>query len=251
MIKPAQSAEPSLGDLQKTILDFKNFLSGKLDTISADVTAINSKFDTLEASVKFNSSKLSDIEKKTLPKLEATVKQNYKSLENKILALEMHNRKANLLFYGIQQAERENVYEVLRETFVSLGIDTAVAGGIAVANAHRLPRRESGAEAARQAPVPIIARFCYMRERNSILAAFEEQQRNRAKGPAQPGRTQRRITVRTDLPPAMKARRGALADEAYKLRKERGMSTRIFVKGTDVCLQWKEKGTTKWNDFKD
>ena len=46
----------------------------------------------------------------------------------------------NLLIYGIQQTERENIYKVLKEAFVSLGIDAAVAGRIAVANAHRLPR---------------------------------------------------------------------------------------------------------------
>ena len=46
----------------------------------------------------------------------------------------------NLLIYGIQQTERENIYEVLKEAFVSLGINAAVAGRIVVANAHRLPR---------------------------------------------------------------------------------------------------------------
>ena len=248
---PAQPAQPTLGDLQNSITDFKTFLTAKLDKISSDVAAINTKFNELETSVEFNSAKLSDLEKKTLPKLEATLQKKNEYLENKILSLEIHSRKANLLFYGIQQQDGENIYDVLKEAFISLGIDAAVAGGLAVANAHRLPRRESGAEAPRQAPVPIIARFCYMRERESVLAAFEEQQRRRAKAPAEPGHTQRRLTVRTDLPPAMKARRGVLADAAFKMRKEKGLATRIFVKGTEVHLQYKEKGTSRWSEFTD
>ena len=60
-----------------------------------------------------------------------------------------------------------------------------------------------------------------------------------------------RITVRTDLPPALKAARGKLANEAYKLRKEKGLSTKIVVREANVVLLWKEKGSTSWNKFVD
>ena len=243
--------QPTLGDLHNTLQEFKNFISGKFDKLSNEVSAINNRFEELESSVSFNSAKILEIEKERLPKFKDSVQQTIKSLENKVTMLEIHNRKSNLLFYGLQQNEGENVYQVLKGAFVSLGLDDTVASRIALANAHRLPQRQHGAQAARQAPVPIIARFCYMLDRNSVLAAFEEQQRKRTKAPAEPGHAQSRLSVRTDLPPAMKIRRGILANEAYKLRKERGLATRIFVKGTEVHLQWKEKGTTKWNDFEE
>ena len=60
-----------------------------------------------------------------------------------------------------------------------------------------------------------------------------------------------RITVRTDLPPALKAARGKLANEAYKLKKEKGLSTKIVVREANVVLLWKEKGSTSWNKFVD
>lgn len=244
-------SQPTLGDLQNNILDFKNFLSSKLDKISADITGINKRFDDLKTSVDFNSAKILEIENQKLPKLENSVQQRIQSLENKILSLEIHDRKSNLLFYGLQQNEGEIIYDVLKAAFVSLGIEDRIASTITIANAHRLPRRESGAQAARQAPVPIIARFCFMRERNNILAAFEDQHRKRMKTPAETGHAHSRLTVRTDLPPSMKTRRWILANEAYKLRKEKGLATRIFVKGTNVHLQWKEKGATTWNDYRD
>ena len=134
---------------------------------------------------------------------------------------------------------------------VSLGIEEEIAMLIAIANAHRLPRRESEGQASAagaQAPPPIIARFCYMHDRNRILTAFEDQQRKRTRSSGETSHARTRITVRTDLPPAMKIRRLILANEAYKLRKEKGVSTRIFQKGTELHLLWKEKGTNKWNN---
>ena len=62
-----------------------------------------------------------------------------KLLENKIISLEIHNRKSNLLFYGINQNEGENVYKVLKDAFATLGVDDAPM--IAIANAHRLSGR--------------------------------------------------------------------------------------------------------------
>ena len=76
--------------------------------------------------------------------------------------LEIHYSKSNLLFYALQQKDGENIYEVLKKAFISLGIDDAEASRIMIANAHRLPRRESGTQAARQMPIPVIARFCFM-----------------------------------------------------------------------------------------
>ena len=40
-----------------------------------------------------------------------------KSLEDKLKLLEKHNRKYNLLFYGIQETENERVIDKLRTFF--------------------------------------------------------------------------------------------------------------------------------------
>eukprot|EP00057_Strongylocentrotus_purpuratus_P026860 XP_011681334.1 PREDICTED: uncharacterized protein LOC105446343 [Strongylocentrotus purpuratus] len=241
----------TLADLNNSITEFQSFISSKLDGISTDVAAINKRFTDLEVSVNFNAAKIREIEDRKLPEVKDSTQKMMKVLENKIISLEIHNRKSNLLFYGINQNEGEDVYKVLKDAFATLGVDNAPT--IAIANAHRLPRRGAADQTSQRGPVPIIARFCYMENRNAILAAFDNQQRNRAKATASPARAQpqSRLTVRTDLPPSLKIRRALLATEAYKMRKEQGLSTKIFVRGTEVCLQSKEKGTSKWIDYKD
>eukprot|EP00057_Strongylocentrotus_purpuratus_P023131 XP_011677605.1 PREDICTED: uncharacterized protein LOC105444702 [Strongylocentrotus purpuratus] len=241
----------TLADLNNSITEFQSFISSKLDGISTDVAAINKRFTDLEVSVNFNAEKIREIEDRKLPEVKDSTQKMMKVLENKIISLEIHNRKSNLLFYGINQNEGEDVYKVLKDAFATLGVDDAPT--IAIANAHRLPRRGAADQTSQRGPVPIIARFCYMENRNAILAVFDNQQRNRAKASASPARAQpqSRLTVRTDLPPSLRIRRALLATEAYKMRKEQGLSTKIFVRGTEVCLQSKEKGTSKWIDYKD
>lgn len=143
------------------------------------------------------------------------------------------------------------MYEKLKNVFIDLGISREEAARIIIVNAYRLPRKSrdtDGAAAGDQGPDPIIAKFAIMRDRQRILEAYDNQSRNKnaaadhvtSRG-ATAG-TSSRISVRTDLLPTMKFRRGKLANTAYNLRKEKkNLSTKIFVIGTDVIVQFKEK----------
>ena len=170
--------------------------------------------------------------------------------------IEIYNRKANLLFYGVAESREENIMETLKsKVFTTLGLSEEDAAKIAIINAHRLPRRDTSGN---KGPNPIIAKFCYMQDRDRILSLYEAGERNRSRPDGNqtqagaPGVAPLRgITVRTDLPPALKAARGKLANEAYKLRKEKGLSTKIIVREASVILLWKEKGSTSWNKFVD
>ena len=238
----------TLADIQKNLQQFSTTINGKLDRISEDVNAMKTKFDELESSVKFNSDKIIELEKEELPKMKSMIGEKFDKYEEKLILLEIHNRKSNLLFYGVEHKQGEDIYAILTSTFINLGIEEHVAKNIALANAHRLPRRNASAA---QGPTPIIARFCYMRERDLVLGAFENQQRRRGTPGDAQSQLRPRITVRTDLPPTLKIRRGILASAAYKLRKERGLSTKISVQGAQVILQWKEKGSSNWHLYKD
>ena len=92
-----------------------------------------------------------------------------------------------------------------------------------------------------------------MADRDLILSAFENQKRPREtpEGAATNPPPRPRMTVRTDLPPTLKARRGHLAEVAYKLRKEKNLSTRIKLQGVKIVLQWREKGTTTWKPYQE
>ena len=236
-------------------------LGGKIDLLSNDVAGLKSQLSGLELAVTSNSDKIIEIENR-IPGIEQNCQKQIEALNVRIMELEIHNRRANLLFYGVAEKAEEDVYHVLRDTFKMLGVDDEIP----LVNAHRLPRRpgalpeESGAVSnPRPSPPPraIIARFVYMENRNRVLSAFEKQQRQRH-DPTQSANPQTnlaasrpRITVRTDLPPAMKRKRGMLANRAYKLRKENGVSTKIVIVGTNVILKWKEKTATSWSTYKD
>ncbi|XP_071508622.1 uncharacterized protein [Diadema setosum] len=240
--------EPTLSDVQKKLVDFSSKVCAKLDDIHADISSMKKKMIDLEAAVEDNSARVLDLEKGRLPLLEEKLQKEIESLKEKLVLSEIYQRKSNLLFYGLEKKSEENVENVLREAFVCLGLSDEEAQSVALVNAHRLPRRND----ANKAPQPIIAKFVYMSQRNRVLSAFEKRPRHPV--PAQPGIVQPRplrISVRTDLPPALKAERGNLAAVAYKLRKEQNLSTKIVVVGTRVLLFSKAKSATEWQPYKE
>ena len=240
----------TLVDLHNTISALSNKICGKLDHLTDEFRAMSRKVEDLEGAVEINSEKITKLETHVIP----GVVKHSKDLDNKITLMEIYSRKNNLLFYGIKESQTEDVFDVLRKAFITLGLDEKRAAGISLINAHRLPRRSPNGESPVSSqskgspPVPIIAKFVTIPDRDAVLNAFEQQQRLRGReSAAQAGPAPNRITVRTDLPPALKVRRGVLATEAFKLRRERGVATKIVLQGAKVVLMWKEKGTTRWN----
>ena len=187
------------------------------------------------------------LKKNKLPTLETKLMKEIDSLKDKLVASEIYQRKANLLFYGLPQKSNENVDQVLREAFVSLGLSREDAKSVSIINLHRLPKRND----TNNAPPAIIAKFVYMADRNRILAAYERKStrhgNDRNDAPPQPTP---RISVRSDLPPALKKQRSTLASKAYRLRKEQNLSTKISVVGTKVILFTKTRNATVWQPFK-
>ena len=250
-----KGTQPTNADLDARIVELSTMLGGKLDNLTSEVSAINRKYAELEQSVQFNSDKLSHIESREIPKLQSSIESEVQKLEKKITMMEIYNRKANLLFYGVDEGRDENTTETLKnKVFTTLGLGKEEAAKIAIINAHRLPRRGDTSSADNRGPNPIIAKFCFMQDRDRILSLYETGERNRHRNPANReaatgGATPPKITVRTDLPPALKAQRGKLANEAYKMRKEKGVSTKIIVREASVVLLWKEKGSGSWKKF--
>ena len=117
-----------------------------------------------------NSARVLDIETNKLPNMEKRLKKEIDLLKEKLTISEIYQRKSNLLFYGLEKRQNENVESVLREAFVALGLSEEEAQSIALVNAHRLPSKRDNTN---NAPEPIIAKFVYMPQRNQLLSAFE------------------------------------------------------------------------------
>ena len=256
----SEPTELTLADIQRSIQKSSSNVCAKLDFLTSEVASINKKISDLEDSVAMNSDKLTEVEEKKIPELEKKMADEITKLQDKLTLMEIYGRRTNLLFYGVEEARDERVVDVLRDTFAYLGISATEANNISLVNAHRLPRRDiapsnqpSGSQPRNPPPRAIIAKFVYMQERNKVLAAFEQRERQRQPRASitTPEQAPRRITVRTDLPPALKARRSVLAKTAYNLRKDKHVSTKISVAGTKVLLQWKEKGAAIWNPYRD
>ena len=231
----------------------KNF--EKLDHLTEEVGSISQRMVDIERSVEFTSSKISTMEKE-IPKMRTALRDEILKFDKKITIMEIYNRKPNLLFYGVTEPQGEHILDTLKQVFICPGVDEEKARSMMLANAHRLPRRNppenAGAVDRTPRPSPIIAKFINMADRDYVLSCFETQQRQRPRATADHAPPPFfRITVRTDLPPALKARRGILAQEAYKLRREKGLSTRIKVHGAKVILEWKEKGTKTWKLYQE
>ena len=181
------------------------------------------------------------------------------------MLLELHDRKQNLLVYGVPEMKNENVYSTMYGVIANfLQIPLPEAAKTPLVNAHRLPAPKQGnPDGTAPPPRPIIVRFAFMEDRNRLLDSFERSTRQRptdadhrpdqqiSQQPQQnlqptqaPANRYDRVTIRTDLPPEMKRERGRLATLAYKIRKEKQLSTRIRINGINLYLQTRKRATS-------
>ena len=115
--------------------------------------------------------------------------------------MEKHDRKYNLLVYGIREEIDENIFDKMRSLFITdLEISANRVNDMYFAHGHRLPSKKKGV------PRSIIIRFTSYGDRELVLANAYKL-----------GGTRRRII--SDLPRKMKKTRGLLATEAYKIKK--------------------------------
>lgn len=193
---------------------------------------VSDRVTALEQSMDFsNGQQKEDDEKQTrnLNKLKAEIDTKMQELNDKLLLMEKHERKYNLLFYGFAEEKRgENVFNKMRKVFVDdLKLDSQRVDSMYFAHAHRLPaEREDG-------PRPLIMRF----------AAFEDKELVLSNAHKLAG-SKRRILH--DLPVVMKKERGRLAKEAYTIRHEEALQTRIKDRGLEVYLEVRKEAGDKW-----
>ncbi|XP_072176987.1 uncharacterized protein [Diadema setosum] len=255
-------SEPSIRELMSMMTDLKETITTKMDTVLSEVVSfkrdlaeVKKNIAEMEHSVADTSDRIAEVEDSKLPNLRKEIDKVRYDMEEKMLLYEIHNRKLNLLIYGVTPQSNENVYEEVYTVLANLlGVSRDQAEKIPLTNAHRVPRarnpRENQSDRANNPPDPIIVRFSRMVDRDRVLRAFERPvQREdppRAAAPraAAPGATKvsnERITIRSDLPPSMKRERGRLAAIAYKLRQQQKVSTRIIINKTKVILQTRKK----------
>ena len=271
-------------------------MTAKMDSVLSEICAVKHDLAEtkrfvadIESAVNFNASQITSLEKETIPKMNDEIETKISNVEEKLMLLELHQRKQNLLIYGMPDGKDEDIYKVVAMVICHfLNVSPEEARNIPIINAHRLPsaRRDSQPTG----PRPIIVRFSHMADRDALLQAYEQPKRGPGPSsshqpassaasahPTQPAPSAQpasppghstahprptpatyaarvgpqpathlptldysRITIRTDLPPTMKRERGRLASIAFNLRREKKLSTRIRINGTQVYLQTRQ-----------
>ena len=223
----------------------------KLDTLNTNVTVIRNEvsemranMSDLQAAVADSRERLTAIESDILPKMQKKNENLENELKQMIMALELHDRKMNLLMYGVEKKKDERVVEVVRSIIHELGFSKEEAQNMYIANAHRLPRRVTpGSDESRRGHDPIIVRFGSMFDRDAVLNAYQ-------RVPVRPMTPQGQPAVRhafrivTDLPAPLKRKRFLLEQRAYQMRKNENKSTRIKLNGVNLQLECREKGSS-------
>lgn len=202
----------------------------------AGMRNMTEKVTQIEEGLEFQAQVMTDNQKKQEEKMENTkayIDKKVGEINNKLLLLEKQDRKYNLLFYGINEERNENVYEKIRELCLTdLEISSTTVDNMYFANGHRIPSK-SGA-----GPRPIIIRFTSFQDREIVLE----------KAPKLAG-TRRRIL--SDLPLELKQERGKLAKQAYKIRQEEKLQTRIREQGLEIFLEVRKDRSYPWEKRND
>ena len=233
------NSDVSNNDLKQFIMQMKEDIMSKLDQNQRDIREIREELRNMKTTVSDvekatcnHAQRLDDIEKKTIPEVKSTMAKTVSQLEEKLLLLEIHDRKSNLLVYGVEEKKDEDIKtDILDVWHHNFSVsDEQLDRGTVMTDCHRLPQSQYAKpnKDGKMPPRPIIVRFAYKSDRDFFLNS-----KNMKRGS--------KIRVLEDLPPVMKRERGRLASVAYQLRKERQVMTRISVRRTNVVLEYKEK----------
>ena len=144
---PNTTENSMLAEIRKMFSAFSNKIEVKLDNVISDFNSLKEEMaslktttDALEKSTQDTSDRIHDVEAEKLPQLERKLAKVKSEIDDKLLQLELHNRKQNLLFYGIAPRPQEDAYALVTEEIAKLlNISMEIAGNIPINNAHRLP----------------------------------------------------------------------------------------------------------------
>ena len=214
-------------ELREDIGEVRNDLA----QASTDIQSIQRQMDEVDKSIEFHAEKVEGVERQQQEQYEEInrkLNDKIDTLNKKLMMLEKHERKYNLIFHGIQEERSEKLYDKMRAFFVShMEIDQERAEKIIFSNGHRMPTKAVGM------PKPVIMRFASYDDRELILSKAYKLAKSGKK-------------ILTDLPVAMKEERARLAKEAFLIREKEHLKTRIRDVGLDLVLEVRKDVSDKW-----
>ncbi|CAG2220129.1 unnamed protein product [Mytilus edulis] len=223
----------------EAIADLKSVVMG----IDSKVTLFTSRLDSVEQNLTHLITEVKSDVVQVRSDLSTTqtevekLRTDHNELERENqLFLEKHERKYNILIYGIRQKQDENIWQVVDNFFVKdLGIEKFKAESFPLANAHRIPSRAP--VVGQKRPDAIIVRFMHYEDKQVIMQnAYKV--------------ANKKIRIVDDLPVIMKEARNDLAKAAFKIRNDEKLQTRIKVRGIVLVLETRLNSKDVWNTRK-
>ena len=133
-------------DLKETVTTKMDAVLSELGSFQKDLAEMKKNISEMECSVTDTSDRIADVENSKLPDLKKEIDKVRYELEEKMLLSEIHNRKLNLLIYGVTPQNNENVYDAVYTVLANLlGIALDQVEKMPLTNAHRVPRWETSA----------------------------------------------------------------------------------------------------------
>ena len=223
-----ESVERSLRSIINEVKADVNIVKTKYEQSKREIGDLKRDFTELEQGVSAMDSQIHELENEKLSKQKMELQKQIEELNEKTVLLEKHERKYNILIYGINDENQdENIYALVRQLFAEdLGINVRKANAIPIANAHRVPTRSKG-------PKPIIVRFLHFGDKQLVMSNAHKL-------------AGKLIRILDDLPVSMKEERYLLSHVAYKIRKNEKLQTRIRDDGAHMMLETRKNTKDKW-----
>lgn len=184
-------------------------ISKKIEDVHEAIDFMNSEFEAIRANLK-------DFEEK--------MNQEKKSVNDRFVDAEFHNRKYNLLIFGLDLNSGENCEQTVRK-FMRSDLKITDSDKMLFANCHPLPESPQGKKAC-------IVRFVCMADKITVLKSCSA-----LKG------QKKAISVVTDLPKELREIRRDLQKRTKAMRDE-GKVVRVAERGKRIVLEEKDGG--KW-----
>jgi cell division protein ZapA (FtsZ GTPase activity inhibitor) len=174
------------------------------------------RFQNLQEVINMQDHRIANIETKTAKRCQ--------DLEERMTDAEFHQRKYNLLFFGLKTTPTECEKQV--KEFMTSDLEIADAESMLFQHCHPLPPGTT-----------VIVRFVQFKDRERVLRSLAK-----LKG------KNKKVTVRTDLPKDMREKRRNLHQQMQELKKDTNKIMRVAERGQTIRLEEKKNG--KWEPYK-
>ena len=126
---------------------------------------IYSELEDIKASANGHEQKLNKLENEIIPKVDKNIDTSVTAMDNKLVSLQAHGRRLNIIINGIPESKNEDTEAEVKKILVeTIKLPVQTVSNILVRDCHRLPKGKNSIHK------PIICAFIQQKHRNEVLS---------------------------------------------------------------------------------